>query len=100
MGSHWSLAVPLERGGDEACEQRVRLVRLAAELGMELAPNEERVLGQLDDLHQLPVGCLPAEDEIRLQETLAIGIVEFVAMAVTLLNHECPIKLRGFGPNH
>jgi len=63
-------------GGDEAFEERVRLVRLAAELGMELAPDEEWMIGQFDDLHQPPVRRLPTEAKFRLQETLAIGIVD------------------------
>ena len=87
------------RGGDEALEQRVRLVRLAAELGMKLARDEERMLRQLDDLHQPPVGRLAAEAKIRLLETLAVGIVEFVAMPVALIDHERPIELRRLGPH-
>ena len=53
---------------DEALEQRMRLVRLALELGMELAGDEERVVRQFDDLHQLAVRRQAAEDEARLLE--------------------------------
>ena len=57
------------RGGDEALEQRMRLVRLALEFGMKLAGDEERMVRQFDDFHQLAVGRQAAEDEIRLLET-------------------------------
>ncbi len=36
-------------GGDEAAEERMRLKRLGLELGVELAAEEEGVIGQLDD---------------------------------------------------
>ena len=45
----------LMRGGDEAFEQRMRLVRLAQEFRMELAGQEERMARQFDDFHQLAV---------------------------------------------
>jgi hypothetical protein len=43
-------------GGDEAPEERMRLVRFAQELGMELGRQEVGMVGQLDDFHQLAVG--------------------------------------------
>ena len=46
---------------DEALEERMRLVRLAAKLGMKLAADEEGMLRQLQDLNQLAVRGLPAE---------------------------------------
>ena len=46
----------LVRGGDEAFEQWMRLVRLAQEFGMELAGEEERVGGDFDHFHQLAMG--------------------------------------------
>jgi hypothetical protein len=51
MNSRGSLCASRLRRGDEPLEQRVRLVRFAAELRMELAPDEERVLRQFDDFH-------------------------------------------------
>src|ERR1051325_3137843 len=44
------------RSGNEGLQQRMRLVRLAAELGMKLRGDEERVVGQFDHLDQLAVG--------------------------------------------
>lgn len=58
---HWAinsqrfLVHLLVRGGDEAFEERMRLVRLAQELGMKLARNKEGMTRQFDDLHQLPI---------------------------------------------
>ena len=46
----------LVRGGDEAFEERVRLVRFAQKFRVELAGNEKRVVLQLDDFHELAVG--------------------------------------------
>ena len=46
---------PLVRRGDEAPEQRMRLVRLAEEFGMELAGDEKRMLRQFDDFDQFSV---------------------------------------------
>ena len=43
----------LVRRGNEAFEQRVRLVRFALEFRMELAGDVERVIRQFDDFHQL-----------------------------------------------
>src|SRR6516162_3303728 len=45
----------LERGLDERLEQRVRLERARLQLGVELNPDEPRVLGDFDDLRQQPV---------------------------------------------
>ena len=42
-------------GGNEALEERVRLVRFAQKFGVKLAGNEERMVRQFDDFHQLAV---------------------------------------------
>jgi len=42
-------------GGDETLEERMRLVRLAQKFRVELAGNEERMVRQFDDFHQLAV---------------------------------------------
>src|SRR5438477_9850452 len=49
------LRLPLcvERGTDEADEQRMTAARIRRELGMELAAEEPRVLRQLDHLAQI-----------------------------------------------
>jgi hypothetical protein len=45
----------LVRGGDEALEQRMRLVRLAQKFRMKLAGHEKWMVFQLDDLDELAV---------------------------------------------
>mgnify|MGYP001551958472 CR=1 FL=1 len=42
----------LERGFDEAVEQRVRVIRPRLELRVELRRDEERMVRQFDDLYQ------------------------------------------------
>src|SRR5579872_1645384 len=82
-----------ERGADEVPEQRVRPVRPGAELGVELARHEPRVLRQLDDLDQSPVGRHAAEDHPVLVHHLAVLVVELEAMAVALVDDFLAISL-------
>src|SRR6266566_5164134 len=63
-------------GADETLEQRMGLVRFAAEFGMELAGDEERVVWQLDYFDQVAVGRGAAEDEIRFFELVAVGVFQ------------------------
>src|SRR6266545_843241 len=51
LGSCLLLAA-IERGADKARKQRVRAHRPRLQLGMELAADEPRMLGQLDHLDQ------------------------------------------------
>jgi hypothetical protein len=48
-------------GGHKVAEERVRLERLRFELGVELAAEEERVRGDLDDLDVGRVGSRTGE---------------------------------------
>ena len=59
---------------------------------MRLGGDEEGVRGDLDHLHQLVVGRRPADDESRLLEGLAIGVVELVAVAVALQHHVLAVE--------
>ena len=88
------------RGGDEPAEQRMRLVRLAVEFGMKLARDKKRMVGQFDDLDQFSVRRIAAENEIRLGEPVAVGVVEFVAVTVPFVDDERPVKLRGLAAHH
>src|SRR5262249_6880655 len=76
----------LEGSRDEGAEQGVRLRRLRPELGVELRPHEERVVPDLDDLDELPVGREPREDRPLLLEPVAVGVVELEAVAVPLVD--------------
>ena len=51
-----SIALIRQRRAQEALEQRMRLVRLGLELGMELAGEEPGVIAQLDQFDELAVG--------------------------------------------
>src|SRR5436190_510446 len=90
---------PRMRRRNESAEERMRLMRFAMEFGVELAGDIEGMLGQLDDLYQLSVGSMPAENPTGLLEPLAIGIVEFVAMTVSLIDHERAVKAGGLRAN-
>src|SRR5438552_1862401 len=79
-------------GADEVFEQRMRLVRFAAEFGMKLAGDEKRVVQQFDHLDQLAVGRGAAEDEIRFLELVAVGVVEFVAVTVPFVDDERAVE--------
>src|SRR4051794_24195636 len=72
----------LDRGFDEACEQRMGLERAALELRMELDANEPRVVGTLDDLRQLAVRRHAREEQARTLERVLVVDVHLVAVAV------------------
>ena len=76
----------LVRGGDEAFEQRMRLVRLAHEFRVELARHKKGMVFQLDDFHQLAVGRKAAEHETGFLEFFAVAVVEFIAMAMAFID--------------
>ena len=83
----------LVRGGDEALEQRMRLVRLAQKFRMELAGDEKRMVLQLDDFDQFAVRRKAAENKAGLLEFFAVGVVEFVAVAVAFVDDKRAVKL-------
>ena len=78
----------LVRGGDETFEQRMRLVRLALEFRMKLARDKKWMVFQFDDLDEFAVGRIAAENKSGFLEFFAVGVVEFVAMAMAFVNDE------------
>lgn len=84
----WFVMNELVRGGDEPFEQRMRLVRLAQELRMELARQKERVILQFDDFNQLSIRRVAAENKAGFLESVAVSIVELEAMPVTFIHHK------------
>ncbi len=58
------------------------------------------MFGQFDDLDQLAVGSEAAEGKFRFFETLAISVVEFVAMAMALVDDKSAIEPRGLAADH
>src|SRR6266511_6339775 len=82
-------------GADETFEQGMWLVRFAAEFGMKLAGDEKRVIEQFDDFNQLAVGRRAAEDKVGLLKLVAVGVVEFVAVPMPLVDHKGAVKFGG-----
>ena len=81
---------------DEALEHWVGLMRFAVEFGMELAGDEEGVFGYFDDFDQFAIGSITAEAEASLLELFAVGVIEFVAMAVAFVHDESAVEASGF----
>ena len=75
-----------ERGPDEVPEQRVGTVGTALELGVELARDEPRVIGQLDDLHQLAVRGLARAHQTCIFEAGTEARVDLVTVAVAFVD--------------
>src|SRR6266481_1189079 len=87
---------PRVGGGNEAFEERMRLMGLAVEFGMELARDKERVFWQFDDFDQFAIGSVAAEGETGFFELFPISIVEFVTVAVAFVHNESAIETSGF----
>jgi hypothetical protein len=81
---------------DEATEKRVGSVGLAEEFRMKLTSHEERVVFEFDDLDQFGVCGRAAEDHTCFFKLRAVGVVEFVAVTVALVNQEGAIKVCRF----
>src|SRR5512145_1642896 len=86
-------ALPLEEtsglvgdaGLHEGREERMGIQGLGLELGVELAPQEIRMIGDLHDLHEGAVRAHAREREALLLQGLAeLRLVELVAVAVAL----------------
>lgn len=70
-------------GGYEAGEDGVGLVRAGLEFGVELGADEKGVVGDLDDFDEFLFGGDGADFQAGSLDLLAVGGVEFVAVAVT-----------------
>src|SRR5882724_510947 len=86
--------------GDEALEERVRLVWFAVELRVKLTRDKERVLRQLDDLDQFAIWSKTAEHKACFLKTLAISVVELITMTMTFVHHKGAVKPRGSCSDH
>src|SRR3954447_2078056 len=76
----------LQRGADELPEQRSRALGPGLELGVVLRGDEERVVLELDDLDQPLVGRRARSDQACRLEPCAEADVDFVTVAVTLVD--------------
>src|SRR5919201_384944 len=92
-GGATACATLLARRAYEPGEQRVRPRGTRLELGVELAADEPGVIGQLDHLHQRPIGRETGAAHAVLGEHVAVGIGHFVAMAMPLADLEGAVCL-------
>ena len=83
-------------GFDEAGEEGVGLDGFAAELGVGLRGYEIGVIFQLNEFHEVAVGRCAAEDEIFGLELFAVGVVEFVSVAMAFADVLGVIKFGDF----
>src|SRR5215472_1740177 len=78
---------------DERCKQRMRLQRLGLEFRMELAAEEPRMLGRLDNFHIIFVWRPSRNFQSRRHQRFLEVAVEFIAMAVALADFELTVRL-------
>src|SRR5262245_24304986 len=94
-----ALGLPeLLAGTDKAPEERVGEHRLRLEFGMELAGQEVRMIRNLHDLDETPIGGLAAHPEPLLQHGVEVLPVDFVAVAVPLADLGLPVGALGLRP--
>src|SRR6187200_2376422 len=84
----------LESRGDELAEERRRARRARLELRMELARDEPRVVGELDDLDQSALLERPGHDEPGVDHPLSKLVVHLVAVAVSLVDDRLGVRLQ------
>src|SRR5881628_2382749 len=95
LGVAASCARVLQRGADEAGEERVRVPGPRPELGVELPGHEVRVLRNLDDLDELLLRPDARDAEPVLLELVDVVVVDLVPVAVTLLDDPRSVQARG-----
>src|SRR5438067_1994241 len=81
-----ALPAILIAGLHKAAEERMRLQRFGLELGMELAAQEIRMIGNLHDLHVCTVRRGAGDAQPAAGEHRFILAVELIAMAMALAN--------------
>src|SRR6516225_12035033 len=74
----------VERGADKGGEQWVRLERLRFQLGMELHPDEPRMVGEFDDFRQHTVRRHSRKPQPDSFQALPVADIDFVTMAMAL----------------
>ncbi len=95
-GAH-RLAPARDRGGDEGGEERVRARGARLQLGVELTADEPRMLRQLDDLDERSIGGESAQAHPVLDEAFAIGVGDFIAVAMALADLRYAVDVGGLG---
>src|SRR6266540_6094889 len=92
LGRRVPLAVA-ERGADEAREQRMRTHGTRFELGMELASDEPRMIGELDRLDERAIRRQTGTAHAVLRKHIAIRVRDLVAMAMAFAHFRRVIRL-------
>src|SRR5208283_1979400 len=80
---------------DKRLEQRMRLHRLGLELGMELAAQIPRVVGDLANLDVSVIGRLAGEAQAARLQPVFVLTVELIAMAVALVDFARAVRAVG-----
>src|SRR5688572_16664479 len=75
----------------------MRTVRPRLELGMELAPDEPGMIGQLDHFDQALIGRLAAQTEAMLREDVTIRVVDLPPVPVAFADVRRAVRLRRAG---
>src|SRR5205085_11097924 len=90
---------PTERRGrtDELSEQRMRMRRPGTELGVELARDEEGVVGKLDDLHETHVLRVARDHDAAALERLLMDRVDLPPVTVPLVDDGLSVRGGGAG---
>ena len=83
---------------DKAHKQRMRLVRPALELRMELYAYKEVLLRNLHRFHQASVRRQAGQAQACVLQRFAVFVGKLVAMAVPLADPGYPVALRDHGP--
>ena len=76
----------LEGCSDKLPKQRMRIHGARFEFGVKLTPEKPGMIFELDDFHKIPIGGNAAEYQSTLLKRFTIGIIEFVAVAVSFGN--------------
>ena len=75
----------------------MRAVGAAFEFRVELAPNEPRMAGQLDDLHKGAIRGCARKHQTGLLQLLPESVIEFVAVTVAFADLPPAVQGKGFG---
>ena len=76
----------LQRCFDKLSEERMRAIGAGFELGMELGTDHEGMIFYFHNFHQFAIGRNAGENKSFAFELFFEGVVEFVAVTMTLLN--------------
>ena len=82
---------------DEFSKERMGFIRFGMKLRMKLTPDKPRVIFELKNLDQIPLGTDTGNEESLLGKELSIFIVKFVAVSVPLQHDLLAIDPVGFG---